>query len=121
MSKELKYEYYLIIKLQKYIFFQIIDGKYQNLHFATYICIEQVLNSVIFSNYFGYSVHISPIIKCRVEEIDTMILKFLHGVKKHPNVYLVGMFPQLKKIMNNRLGTIILCPRCFCLHSEQLI
>jgi len=33
-------------------------------------------------------VSISPIIKCKVGEIDTMILKFLHGVKKHPNVHI---------------------------------
>jgi len=85
MSKELKYEYYLIIKLQKNkYFFRIIDGKYWNLHFSTFICIEHVLNIVIFSKYFGYTVSISPVTKCRVGEIDTMILNFLHGVKKHP-------------------------------------
>src|SRR6218665_2596258 len=86
MSKELKYEYYLIIKLQNKYIFQIIDGKYRNLHFSTFICLEQVLNIVTFSKYFGYTVSISSIIKCRVGEIDTMILKFLHGVKKHPNM-----------------------------------
>src|SRR6218665_318550 len=88
MSKELKYEYYLIIKLQNKYIFQIIDGKYRNLHFSTFICIEQVLNIVKFSKYFGYTVSISPIIKCRVGEIDTMILKFLHCVKKHSNIYI---------------------------------
>src|SRR6218665_959748 len=87
MSKELKYEYYLIIKLQNKYFFQIIDGKHRNLHFSTFICIEQVLNIFIFSKYFGYSVSILPVIKCKVGEIDRMILKFLHGVKKHPNIH----------------------------------
>src|SRR6218665_1791286 len=86
MFKGLKYEFYLIIKLQNKYISQIIDGKYRNLHFSTFICIEQVLNIVTFSKYFGYSVSISPIIKCRVGETDTMILKFLHGVKKHPKV-----------------------------------
>src|SRR6218665_2449023 len=85
MSKELNYEYYLIIELQNKYFFQIIDGKYRNLHFSTFICLEQVLNIVIFSKYFGYTLSISPVTKFRVGEIDTMILKFLHGVKKHPN------------------------------------
>jgi len=55
------------------------------LHFSTFIYNEQVLNIVIFSKYFGYTVSISPITKCRVGEIDTIILKFLHGVKKHPS------------------------------------
>src|SRR6218665_2941044 len=88
MSKELNYEYYLILSCKNKYFFQIIDGKYRNLHFSTFIYNEQVLNIVIFSKYFGYTVSISPITKCRVGEIDTMILKFLHGVKKHPNLYL---------------------------------
>ena len=57
------------------------------MHFSTFICIEQVLNIVIFANYLGYTVYLSPIIKCGVGEIDTMILKFLHGVKKDPNQY----------------------------------
>ena len=83
MSKELKYEYYLIIKLETKYIFQIIDGKYRNLYFSTFICIEQVLNIVTFSKYFGYTVSISPIIKCRVGEME--ISKFLHCVKKHPN------------------------------------
>jgi len=54
------------------------------LHFSKFICIEQVLNIVIFSKYFGYVVYISVIIKYRVGEIETTISKFLHGVKKHP-------------------------------------
>jgi len=57
------------------------------LHFSIFTFIEQVLglNIVIFSKYFGHTVSISPIIKCSVGEIDRIILKFLHGVKKHPS------------------------------------
>src|SRR6218665_2392787 len=106
MSKELKYEYYLIIKLQNKYIFQIIDGKYRNLHFSTFICIEQVLNIVTFSKYFCYTVSISPITKCRVGEIDTMILKFLHGVKKHPNINLRKSNSTL--MVSNYLGLSII-------------